>query len=770
MAVDPWTIVNTTLDAHTLGQFSSVCTVSNGYLGLKGSVCAERDGYAPVTLIHGVYDELDMFSLIRASNEERRYLDARYFDSAGKSPAVANLPTPLHVRVFVDNHEVSLGRGQVNNFVQRLDLRTGVYRYQFDFVDAWGHTTRIAMERFACLRHAHRVFMKYTITPLDHAAPIRVQSGISGEVFSNTTRERQFRVTNVWTNPAERCHLTATTPARGHEVQLGVSQRVTTGTSTMPPVGVCEHDRVFTEYTFTPTAGAPIVIERHIALTCSEDLRHRVVADLKDELDQADAEGFDAACEVQQAAWRELWDRCDVAIDGDDQAQQYLRFCLFHLIQAAPRFTDRLSAPVKLLTGEYYQGNTFYDTDTYILPFYSFVMPEIARTCLNWRHEGLRPGREIARNLGYRGAKFAWQAGPYGEECLGRWWRFTHTNIHINGDASYALMQYLWVTNDVAYLHEHGVDMLVETARFYASRAEHDPQTDRYHIRDVAGPDEGHCESTDNFYTNYLAIQNLRWAADVLGRLEREQPAQHETVIQRLAVRRDEPSQWRHIAERLTLLFDARSKVYEQCAGFYELKPIPRDLLDGRKVWFVTVFPYQALNQPDVLMAMMMFRDAFPPDVVQANYEYYYDKSMNFSSMSFVINSILSADVGRHDEAYRNFIISAGEDVDEELTGRKDTFAGLHGTAAGGAWMAAVLGFGGVHASAQGLRINPRLPAQWKSLRFTLMLRGTPVRVEIDHQQVTLDVGAARPIEWPITVAGRPITLRSGERASVRYA
>jgi len=803
MAYDTWTVVNTTNTAHTLGQWNSVCTVSNGYLGLKGNLAEQRDGYSPVTLVNGVYDELDMFSQIRASNEERRYLDARYFDTAGRSPAVANLPSPLLVQTFVGEREISLGRGEVLNFSQKLDLATGVYRYSFDYRDGAGRTTRVEMERFASLRHAHRVYMRYSLTALDHDAPLRVRSGLTGHVVSNTTRERQFTVTSLWTDPAERCRLFARTPARQHEIQMGVVNRLigaaaSAGALQENAVGVAEHDAVWTYYVFRPQRGVKLTIERSIVIATSEDLRHRQVVDFERELDAAAALGFDDALAEQQTEWSLLWQRADVQIDGDDPAQLGLRFCLFHLLQSAPRFTDRLSVPVKFLTGEYYQGNTFYDTDTYSLPFYNMVLPEYARTCLNWRWEGLRPGREIARALGYDGAKFAWQSGPYGEECLGKGWRFTHTNIHITGDATYALMQYIWASGDTRYLYERGLDLLVETARFYASRAKHDAATDTYHLLDVAGPDEGHCESTDNFYTNYLAIRNLRWAADALARAEQEDAALYAAARQRLALKADEPAKWRQVADRLALLLDPQTKVFEQFDGYYKLKDIPADLLDERKVWFVTVAPYKALNQPDIAMALVMFRDDFDSAIQKANWAYYKDKSMNFSSMSFVLNSIMAADMGEHDDAYKNFIISAGEDIDEGLTGRKDTYAGLHGTASGGAWMAAVMGFGGVnlaegptrgaethpaltlaHAPSPAgpvttgssvLRINPNLPQQWTELRFNLVLRGVTLHVAIDHTQVTLTLGKERKLELPLPVAGKPLVLKSGESQTVKYS
>ena len=769
---DTWRVVNTTHTPHTLGQWNSVCTISNGYLGLKGNLAEQRDGDAPVTLINGVYDELDMFGLIRPSGTPRANLDPRYFDTAGKSPAIANLPSPLFVQVFLDEREVSISRGGISAFAQVLDLTTGVYRYSFEYRDGWGRTTRIEMERFASLVHPHRVFMRYLLTPVDHEdTPIRVHSGIDGRVRSNTTGARQFAVTELWAEPAERCRMVARTPARKHEVRLGVVnvRRGAPDAALPPPAGVAEHDAIYTRFQLAARRGETITLERYVALTCSEDLRQRVVADLDAELDAAVEQGWDAALEEQRAAWAELWQRCDVQIEGDDPAQLGLRFCLFHLLQAAPRFSDRLSVPVKLLTGEYYQGNTFYDTDLYIVPFYTFTRPELARTCLDFRYDGLRPGREIARSLGYDGVKLAWQAGPHGEECLGPWWRFVHTNVHINADVAHALMQYCAATGDERYLYERGIDVLVETARFYASRAVYDAARDRYDIRDVAGPDEGHCASTNNFYTNYLAAHNLRWATQVLEQLIERDPAVHAATVRRLALKPDEREHWRQVADRLTPPLDPETKVYEQCEGFFRLKPMPADLLDERKRWWATVAPYQALNQPDVVMALVLFRDEFPADVLKANWEFYKAKSLNVSSMSYAINAIMAAEVGDLDEAYKNFIITCGEDLDEGLTDRKDTYAGLHGTACGGAWLAAVCGFGGICLSEQGLRINPRLPAQWNALRFNLVLRGVVVNVAIDRVQVVLTVGPERKAEISVTVAGQALLLRTSESYTVRY-
>lgn len=764
-----WLIVNTRHDAHHLGQHNSVFTISNGYLGIKGNLAEDRDGYSPVTLINGIYDELDMFSQIRPSHKERRYLDARHFDSAGRSPAVANLPNPLFVRVFVDHHELTLTRGRISNFNQTLNLSSGLYGYRFDHQDDRGLTTRIVMMRFASQEQHHRAYMRYQVTPLNYRRRIHILSGIDGRVYSNITRERQFVVVEGRAHPTEVCRLRARTLARKHEVNVAVVNRLVEVAPIREPEAMIEHDAVYTVYEFEEPPPAPIVLDRYVILTTSEDARLGVEVDLEREIGEATEYDLGTLAEADSMPLDQAWDQADIEIEGDEVAQRYLRFCLHHILTAAPRHTAKLSVPVKLLTGEYYQGNTFYDTDTYIVPVYTFTAPDVARNCLNWRWLGLEPGRRIASELGYRGAKFAWQAGPYGEECLGKWWRFTHTNIHINSDVSYAVMQYYWATGDETFLHNQGVDILVETSRFFASRCTYDSGRDAYDILDVAGPDEGHCESTNNFYTNYLAIRNLRWAVQVLEDMRRDQPAAYAACARRLALADDEAAGWLHVADRLTLLFDPGTKLYEQCAGFYKLRPPPHDLLANRQAWFETVFPYQALNQPDVVMAMVLFRDDFDRDVLKANWEFYKDKSMNFSSMSFALNAIMAAEVGEMDRAYREFLIGAGSDLNEELTGRRDTYAGLHGTAAGGAWMAAVFGFGGVCLSERGLRINPRLPKPWKSMRFKLKYRGQRLRLTITRHDICIAGHEPFLGDCHLNVAGQPVTLTGGHEYRTTY-
>jgi trehalose/maltose hydrolase-like predicted phosphorylase len=755
-----WTVVKKEHDAESRRAHASVFTIANGYMALKGDLLEERGERYPTTFINGVFDVADMIGQIRVSKHERRYLDENYFDGAGPSPSIANLPNPLAVRVFVGDDEIVFERARISGFQRAYDLALGRYSYEYVYADAAGRRTRIQMLRACDMEHTHCAAMHYSITPLNYSATIRIMSGVDGDVRSNMTGDRQVEIiSSIASRDKRTLLLEARTAHTGIGVKLAVQDRFSRKSNTKPTI-LSTGRAIWALHEFRARRNQPIALEKSIVVACSNDNDPSAYNDpaqyVRKKVHVASVLEFD------DLWWRAAWKRLDVRIEGDATAQLALRFCLFHLMCAAPRHADAMSIPCKLLSGEHYQGTTFYDTDLYIEPVLTFTFPDVARRMLAYRCAGLGPGRVIAKNLGYRGAKFAWQAGPNGIEALGKWYRFTHTNIHINGDVAYSLMQYVDATGDTEFMRTHGAELLVETARFYASRARRNDDG-TYSFADVAGPDEGHCESTDNYYTNLMAKKNLLAACAVVEQLAEEHPKDHARLVKKLKLDEAEPDEWRRVADGIRFLYDPATRIYEQYDGFYKLKPAPADLLEGRSEWFVTVAPYQALNQPDVVMAHVLFRDEIADDVKRANWEFYKGKSMNFSSMSFVVNAIMAEEMGEMDDAYRNFIVSAGMDLDPALTGRGDTGDGLHGTAMGGAWMAAVFGFGGVTLSKGTLLVEPRLPAHWKSLAFTLRIRGEDLRFAITHDHVEITLGKNQTLELPARIAGQDVILRSGE-------
>ena len=106
--------------------------------------------------------------------------------------------------------------------------------------------------------------------------------------------------------------------------------------------------------------------------------------------------GWDGLLAEQREYLDEFWERADVEVEGDAELQQAVRFALFHTLQAGARAEQRAIA-AKGLTGPGYDGHTFWDTETFVLPVLTYTAPRAAADALRWRHRTLDLARERAR-------------------------------------------------------------------------------------------------------------------------------------------------------------------------------------------------------------------------------------------------------------------------------------------------------------------------------------------------------------------------------------
>ena len=156
----------------------------------------------------------------------------------------------------------------------------------------------------------------------------------------------------------------------------------------------------------------------------------------------------------------------------DVEIQQAVRFGLFHILQAGAR-TENRPIPAKGLTGTGYDGHTFWDTETFVLPVLTYTWPNAAADALRWRHMTLPIAQNHAAELGLSGAAFAWRT-IRGTECSGYWPAGTAA-FHINADIAAAVVSYLDATQDEVFEREIGLPLLVETARLWRSSASTTP-------------------------------------------------------------------------------------------------------------------------------------------------------------------------------------------------------------------------------------------------------------------------------------------------------
>lgn len=457
--------------------------------------------------------------------------------------------------------------------------------------------------------------------------------------------------------------------------------------------------------------------------------------------------GFFQILREHRYVWRKLWANCDVELEGDEELQRAIRFNLYHLLIAAPQ-VGNTSIPAKGLTGFGYRGHVFWDTEIFMLPFLIHTLPERAKKCLLYRAYTLPGARANARRGGWKGALFAWESGSTGEEITPRWIPtpdgppiYIHTGErqhHIAADVAYAVWRYWQATNDEECLRNWGAELVLSTAQFWASRVE--KEEDKYVIRHVIGPDEYHEDVDNNAYTNWMARWNLLVGAKLWQELEIMTPGLRAELAKRLELGEEEVHRWKKIAEKLVFPSDPGTGLIEQFTGFFQLEDLNLQAFEPRQRSFWDLLGREKVNrakvlkQPDVLMIFHLFPEEFPLEVVQRNWEYYEPRTDHAfgSSLGPAVHATLAARLGHIRKAYEFLCQAAFMDL-QDLRG--NTRDGIHLASAGGVWQALVFGFGGVRFTKDGPLAWPRLPPQWKSLRFPFFWQGKQLRFSLSAEQ-----------------------------------
>jgi alpha,alpha-trehalose phosphorylase len=466
--------------------------------------------------------------------------------------------------------------------------------------------------------------------------------------------------------------------------------------------------------------------------------------------------GWEGLVAAQREYLDDFWDRGDVELDGDTELQQAVRLGLFHVLQAGARAEQR-SIAAKGLTGPGYDGHTFWDTERFVLPVLTYTAPKAVADALRWRHSTLDLAQERARQLGLEGAAFPWRT-IRGHECSGYWPAGTAA-FHIGAGIADAVIRYQAAAEDDDFEREVGLALLVETARLWRSLGHHDAHG-RFRIDGVTGPDEYSALADNNVYTNLMAQQNLRAAADAVAR--------HPRHAAELGADFEEAAAWRDAADDMVVPWDEALGVHAQSEGFTDHEIW--DFAGTRRDQYPLLlhFPYfelyrkQVVKQADLVLALHARGDAFSDEEKARDFAYYEALTVRDSSLSACTQAVIAAEVGHLELAYDYFAEAALVDL-HDVAGT--THSGVHIASLAGAWTAAVAGFGGMRDHGGVLTFAPRLPARLERLAFRLVFRGRRIKVEVAKREATYTLVDGPPLEvghHGETVAlskGQPVTL-----------
>ncbi|MDQ6615752.1 MAG: family 65 glycosyl hydrolase [Actinomycetota bacterium] len=741
--VEPWCLRATGLDLAVLAQTESVFALANGHVGWRGNLDEGEPNGLPGCYLNGVYELRPL-----------PYAEAGYgYPESGQT--VINVTDGKLIRLLVNDEPFDVRYGQLRSHEQYLDFRRGILNRTVEWVSPAGRGVAVSSTRLVSFAQRAIAAISYVVEPLDGPLRVVVQSELvaneqstssSGDPRVAAVLEAPLMAEDHWADQA-RVGLVHQTRHSGLRVAVAADHLV----EGPPATGLRSEsfaDLARVTVTATLEAGQRLRLIKFVAYGWSETRSRPAVRDQVDAaLAQATAVGWERLLAEQRTFLDDFWDRADVELDGDPEIQQAARFSLFHVLQAGARAEGRAIA-AKGLTGPGYDGHCFWDTEAYVLPMLTYIAPDTVAQALRWRHATLPMASERARQLGLRGAAFAWRT-IHGEECSSYWPAGTAA-FHINADIAAAVAGYIDATGDEDFARTAGLELLTETARLWCALGHHDA-TGGFRIDGVTGPDEYSAVADNNIYTNLMAQQNLRAAADMAGRYPER--------ARELEVDDAEAARWCRAAEAMYIPYDEALGIHPQSDGFTDHQVWDFDATTAEQYPLLLHFPYfdlyhkQVVKQADLVLAMHRRGDAFSPEEKARNFAYYERVTVRDSSLSACTQSVIAAEIGHLALAYDYLAEAALMDLDDLEHNTRD---GLHIAALAGTWIALVAGLTGLRDQGGTLSFAPRLPDQLTRLAVKIFLRRRRIAVDVTPETATYTLLDGEPL--PILHHGQPVT------------
>ena len=697
--MNTWNIIIEGFNKADITKHESIFSLGNGAMGMRANF---EEDYTGDTLqgsyIGGVYYP----DKTRVGWWKNGYPE--YFAK------VLNAPSWIGLHIKINGELLDLNTClEVKNFRRQLNMKEGWYERSFTAMLPNQQEIQVKVLRFLSLRYDELGALRYEITPLTTEATIEIESYLdSGIKNSDANWDERFWNTLEISSEDNFATILAETKKTGFKVYTFMRNQLFIDNKALniSPKENKKENYIGLQYEVKVKQNQTFCIEKYGGYSRSNDCST---------LSKSIAL-FDSLLEKQKEDWATIWETSDIVIEGDEKAQQGIRFNIFQLNQTYSGKYAHLNIGPKGFTGEKYGGSTYWDTEAYCLPFYMATKgAEVARNLLMYRYNQLDKAIENAQKLGFTGGAALYpMVTMNGEECHNEW-EITFEEIHRNGAIAFAIYNYTRYTGDESYIKEYGIKVLIAIARFWAQRVSFSAEKQKYVILGVTGPNEYENNINNNFYTNYLASWCLRYAAKQV------------TTLQKEDITKEETQQWLHIAQNIYLPYSEKYGVYLQQDGFLDkdLKPvsaIPAEERPLNQHWSwdrILRSPY--IKQADTLQGFYFFEDHFTKEELQKHYEFYEPFTVHESSLSPCVHSVLTSALGKTDEAYTLYLRTARLDLDDY---NKEVHEGLHITSMAGTWLSIVEGFAGMRVKNSELHFTPRLPKHWKSLSFKVIFQG----------------------------------------------
>ena len=697
----------------------------------------------------------------RASNEDYYHRDEkmRFNMVAGTFDHMeGDEATELVCNVDVTNMDITVDGERLTpefgceDYDKSLNLKTGLLSRSYKWTSKAGKRVKAEFLRVVSLKDKHLMASKVNITP-EEDCEIFISSGIDGFVYHSEHFEPiGINAVNGVLN------ITARTKESGINFSTMTTHRFEVGGARVDasPTVVSEDELTIKgEAAFSLKAGMTLTVTKISNVFTSRDKSRdgcdmaTLVADAARHMDVSKGRDFEDIAAESAKEWDErIWSRRDVTIESENEFDQLaIRFAIYHLTIMAPVFDNRMNIAAKGLSGPGYRGHTFWDTEIFMLPYFIFTAPDEARSLIEYRYNSLGAARAHAKERGFDGAMFPWEAAWITDgETTPPQYLTGQIEYHITADVAVGVYSYYVATGDEDFMERCGYELLFETAKFWASLVTFNAAMDRYEILNVIGPDEYKEQVDNNAYTNYLAKYNLDLAIEYADRLKAGKPEIYDRLNEVCAL--DAAiDDFRAKTDKIYLPRENGEGLVPQDDTYLSLVDITPLLEEGKTLsddphlshnicWKNGGLPKVMMSkQADVMLLMYLFEDHFTPEVKKKNFYFYEKRCIHDSSLSLSTYSALAADLGEKETAYRLFGRAERIDLGPVMW---SSHMGIHAASLGGIWQCVVFGFLGVRRYGEELRIEPHLPDEWKAASCHIYWKDERLEVTATKERLTV--------------------------------
>ena len=728
--IDEWKIIQDKIEFEENRLAESIMSLGNGYMGMRGNYeeSYSKDSHRGSYIAGVWYPDKTRVGWWKNGYPE-------YF---GKVPNSVNY---IGIKVFIDDKELDLATCEVKDFYRELDMKNGVLTRKF-IANIDNKEIEVNIVRFLSISRKELAVIKYDVKALNFDGKIKFVPYLDSNVANEDSNYEEEFWTGVdsYSNNLEGSVIASTkennfdTPVFTIAANMNIKVN-----GNIDNINHSNSNRYSeNEIEMNISKGEIVGIEKYITIVSTRDYeKSQLIKESKKILDEETVKGYETLYKEHCEAWNKRWETADIKIDGDILAQQGIRYNLFQLFSTYYGEDSRLNIGPKGFTGEKYGGATYWDTEAYCLPVYLGVADkQVSKNLLEYRYNQLEPAKTQAKKLGLEGALYP-MVTFNGEECHNEW-EITFEEIHRNGTIVYAIYNYTNYTGDYSYIKEKGIDVIVEVARFWASRVHLSTRKDKYMIHGVTGPNEYDNNVNNNWYTNYIAKWCLEYAVENIEKLKSENI---EAII-RNNVDDEDINKWSKIAQNMYLPYDEDLDIIVQHDDFLDkefikVKDLPKENLPLNQKWsWDKILRSCYIKQADVLQGIYYFGDKFTKEQKKKNFDFYEPYTVHESSLSPSIYSIIASEIDNLEKAYELYSRTARLDLDNY---NNDTEDGLHITSMSGAWLAIVQGFAGMRTYNGKLSFSPKLPKGWIGYSFNINYRENNIRISVTQDNIKIE-------------------------------